>query len=63
MALFEFGDSNRPKIRKTCVSRGEPAIYVEEDNPERIIGEVRIVRGWNALGRKVSLLSLRIMKL
>lgn len=60
---MDFGRQNKPQTYNTCVSKGqkkkkkeeedEKKIYVEEHNPERIVGEVRAVKGWNPIGRKV----------
>jgi hypothetical protein len=49
-----YGTQHPPAQFKTKVSRGQEHIYVELENSKRIVGEVRIARGWNALGRKVS---------
>ena len=54
-ALIEYGRQCPPAKFKTKVSRGDKQIYVEMDNPGRIIGGVRIARGWNPLGCKVSI--------
>jgi len=50
--LIDFALICPPSRGATRVSRGNEQVYVEADNPDRIVGEVRISRGWNAIGRK-----------
>jgi hypothetical protein len=57
---MDYATENPPAQFKTQVSRGSEQIYVGGDDPERIVGEVRIARGWNAIGRKVGVVHIYI---
>ena len=52
---MDYGREYPPQRGKTRISRGNEKVYVETNVKGRVVGEMRIARGWNALGRKVSL--------